>query len=198
MTDKAIRMVSRNPRGYYLQVEAGRIDHGHHGGNARRALTDAIELSRAVKRAVEMTDPRDTLIIVTADHSHVFTMAGYPHRGNDILGLVRDVPDVDGAPIAPSKDLLGLPFTTLGYHNGPGWRDASKAGRARPDLSAEDTHGADFRQEAAIPLPSETHGGEDVAIFATGPGASLVHGVMEQHWIFHVMQDAFGFPPAGR
>jgi alkaline phosphatase len=43
-----------------------------------------------------MTDPRDTLIIVTADHSHVFTIAGYPHRGNDILGLVKDVPHVDG------------------------------------------------------------------------------------------------------
>ncbi len=195
MTDKAIRIVSRNPRGYYLQVEAGRIDHGHHGGNARRALTDAVELSRAVQRAVEMTDPRETLIIVTADHSHVFTMAGYPHRGNDILGIVRDVPDVDGAPVAPSRDLLGLPFTTLGYQNGPGWRDAAKAGRARPDLSTEDTHGPDFRQEATIPLPSETHGGEDVAIYATGPGAALVHGVMEQHWIFHVMQDAFGFPP---
>jgi alkaline phosphatase len=79
-----------------------------------------------------------------------------------------------------------------------GWRDAEKAGRARPDLSTEDTHGPDFRQEAAIPLPSETHGGEDVAIYASGPGAALVHGVMEQHWIFHVMQDAFGFPPAVR
>ena len=34
---------------------------------------------------------------------------------------------------------------------------------------------------------SETHGGDDVAIFATGPGSELVSGVMEQNEIFHVM-----------
>ena len=38
---------------------------------------------------VTLTDPRETLIVVTADHSHTMTIAGYPHRGNDILGLVR-------------------------------------------------------------------------------------------------------------
>ena len=28
----------------------------------------------------------DTLLVVTADHSHVFNIAGYATRGNDILG----------------------------------------------------------------------------------------------------------------
>ena len=71
-----------------------------------------MELSNAVRKAMEMTSDQDTLIIVTADHSHVFTLAGYPHRGNDILGLVRDVPAVDGNPTATSKDANGLPYTT--------------------------------------------------------------------------------------
>lgn len=193
MTEKSIRMLSRNPKGYFLHVEGGRIDHAHHAGNAKRALLDAIELSNAVRRAVEMTDPKDTLIIVTADHSHVFTMGGYPHRGNDILGLAKEVPHVDGHPTAPSKDSLGLPYTTLGYQNGPGWRDAIGTGRKRPDLTSADTDADDFRQEATVPLVSETHGGEDVAIFATGPKAYLFHGVMEEHWIYHVMREAFGF-----
>lgn len=33
-----------------------------------------------------MTSEDDTLIIATADHSHVFTMGGYSDRGNDIFG----------------------------------------------------------------------------------------------------------------
>jgi alkaline phosphatase len=188
MTDKAIKMLSKNPNGYFLHVEAGRIDHAHHAGNAKRALLDTIELSRAVKRAMELTNEQDTLIIVTADHSHTFTIAGYPHRGNNIMGLVREVPLVDGNQVTNALDKNGLPYTTLTYANGPGYR-----GGSRPDLNGVDTSALDFLQEATVPLGSETHAGEDVAIFARGPRAHLVHGSMEQNWIYHVMRYAFGF-----
>ncbi|CAG1013269.1 alkaline phosphatase [Burkholderiaceae bacterium] len=189
MTDKAIRMLRRSRNGYFLHVEAGRIDHAHHAGNARRALLDTIELSNAVRRAMELTSERDTLIIVTADHSHVFTMAGYPHRGSPILGLVKNLADADGHEPTHGKDKNGLPYTTLGYHNGPGHRGTT----ARPDLTDIDTAAHDFKQEAAVPMHSETHGGEDVAVFARGPWAHLIRGSMEQHWVFHVMRTAFGF-----
>jgi len=64
----------------------GRIDHGHHDGSAKYALEEVISFNEAVERAVSMTDDDDTLIVVTADHSHVMTMGGYPSRGNPILG----------------------------------------------------------------------------------------------------------------
>jgi alkaline phosphatase len=86
MTSKAIDIVSQNKKGYFLMVEAGRIDHAHHDGNAFRALTDTIELSNAVRAAVSKVNLNETLIVVTADHSHTFTMAGYPVRGNNIFG----------------------------------------------------------------------------------------------------------------
>lgn len=193
MTEKSIQMLADNPHGFYLHVESGRIDHAHHAGNAQRSLLDTIEFAKAIKKAYEMTDPKDTLIIVTADHSHTFTIAGYPHRGNPILGLVKDVPAVDGDPTELSLDKLGLPYTTLGYANGPGWRDAVASGQKRPDLTAVDTGALDYLQEATVPLSSETHAGEDVAIYASGPKAHLVHGSMEQNWIYHVMKAAFGF-----
>jgi alkaline phosphatase len=139
-----------------------------------------------------MTDPDETLIIVTADHSHVFTIAGYPHRGNPILGLVKDVPSVDGDPTQYSLDNLGLPYTTLGYANGPGWRDAVATGQKRPDLTGVDTAAVGYLQEATVPLGSETHAGEDVAVYASGPQSHLVRGTMEQNWIYHVMKEALG------
>jgi alkaline phosphatase len=188
MTEKSIKMLQKSKKGFFLHVEGGRIDHAHHAGNAHRALLDTIELSNAVKKAVEMTDPEETLIIVTADHSHVFTIAGYPHRGNDILGLTKEVPMIDGAPTAPTKAGDGMPYTTLGYQNGPG-----AVSGARADLTSVDTTALGYLQQAVVPMGSETHAGEDVAIYATGPKSNLVHGSMEQNWIYHVMKEAFGF-----
>ena len=184
MTVKAIDILSKNKKGYVLMIEAGRIDHAHHAGNAYRALSDAVELSNAVRKALEKTNEKDTLIVVTADHSHTFTIAGYPQRGNPILGLVKE-PGKDTF----AKDANGMPYTTLGYANGPGYR----GGVARADLTAVDTLHPDFLQEATIPLASETHGAEDVAIFANGPKAHLFHGIQEQSYIYQVMATALKF-----
>ena len=71
--------------------------------------------------ALDKVDLSETLLVVTADHSHVLTMAGYPTRGNDIWGLVRSS-DSRGRPEAEARrDALGLPYTTLSYANGPGY-----------------------------------------------------------------------------
>ena len=143
--------------------------------------------------AVENSDPKETLILVTADHSHVFTIAGYPTRGNDILGVVKGNDD-RGHPTGQALLATdGLPYTTLGYWNGPGANDGN---RIYPST------GISAYQQAAIPTGkgfdktakrSETHGGEDVAIYATGPGSDAIHGVMEQNIIFDVIVSAFGW-----
>lgn len=40
----------------------------------------------AIQKAVDMTSESDTLIIVTADHSHTFHMGGNAERGNPLFG----------------------------------------------------------------------------------------------------------------
>ncbi len=218
MTTKAISILKKNDNGYFLMVEGGRIDHAHHSGNAYRALTETQQFAAAVKAAIDATDPEETLIIVTAVHSHVFTIGGYPQRGNPILGLTQGV----GA-TKPDLDMLGLPYTTLNYANGTGYTGASNAqpegsktfsfpataawasgseghnptsfspATGRPTLDSAKVEDANYLQEAIIPLSSETHAAEDVAIFAGGPKAHLFHGIVEQNVIYHVMADALGF-----
>ena len=206
MTEKAIQILKKNPKGYFLMVEAGRIDHAHHSGNAYRALTDTVELSNAVQKAVDMTDSaaNDTLIVVSADHSHTFTIAGYPQRGNPILGLVT-------SPGKATPDLAadGKPYATLSYANGGGYRTARPtltastsilpvtpaAGQA--DVNILDTMNPNFIQEATVPtgFGSETHAAEDVAIYAKGPRAYLFQGTQEQSYIYQVMAKALGITP---
>ena len=45
----------------------------------------------------------------------------------------------------------------------------------------------DYVQTSAVPLSDETHGGEDVPIYARGPMSHLIHGVQEQNYVAHVM-----------
>ncbi|MDN4500830.1 alkaline phosphatase [Alteromonadaceae bacterium BrNp21-10] len=196
MTEKAIQILDNNSKGFFLTIESGRIDHGHHAGSAYSALTDTIELANAVTKAVELTNAEDTLILVTADHGHVFTIAGYPKRGNPILGKVVSVGED-----TPATDADGMPYTTLGYTNGLGFHELADATDAdavynfdivsgRQDLTNVDTTASGYHQEALIPLSSESHSGEDISLHAQGPGSQLVQGVVEQNMVFHIINQA--------
>ncbi|XP_057602470.1 intestinal-type alkaline phosphatase-like [Hippopotamus amphibius kiboko] len=192
MTEAALRVLSRNPRGFYLFVEGGRIDHGHHESRAYRALTEAVMFDTAIARASRLTEEADTLTLVTADHSHVFTFGGYPLRGSSVFGL------------AEGKARDGKSYTSLLYGNGPGYNMNRVS---RPDVAEFESRDPAYRQQAAVPLGSETHGGEDVAVFARGPWAHLMHGVQEQNFVAHLMAfaacvepyttDCHQQPPAG-
>lgn len=202
MTLAALDRLEGNGKGYFLMVEGGRIDHAHHAGNASAALRDTIAFSEAVQATVERTNSEDTLIIVTADHSHVFTIAGYPRRGNPILGKMVPVGETE-----PALAADGMPYTTLSYANGRGFRDLGEETNAdrgyagtplsgRADLSDVDTTQTGYHQEALVPLASETHAGEDVPVYAFGPGAYLLSGTLEQNVLFHVMATSSGLIPA--
>jgi alkaline phosphatase len=222
MTVKAIELLRSGRRaseGYFLMVEAGRIDHAHHEGNAFRALTDTQALDQAIGAAASMVDLRDTLIIVSADHSHVFNIAGYPMRplqelpyrvssyepgyaaanthGNGILDVVYDL-DQNTGHVSTAGDRNNVPYTVLGYLNGPGYRGGSRVdprtdtfpGRGG-QVPAGPWHPAYF-QESAVPMGSETHSGEEVAIYAIGAGAQEVRGTVKNTFIFEVMAEALG------
>ncbi|XP_040890826.1 alkaline phosphatase, tissue-nonspecific isozyme [Toxotes jaculatrix] len=173
MVEVAIKILRKNPSGFYLLVEGGRIDHGHHEGKAKQALHEAVEMDRAIGRADLMTSIHETMTVVTADHSHMFNFGGYTARGNTIFGLAPMLSDVDQKP-----------FTSILYGNGPGYKLVSGA---RENVATVDYQGNNYQAQSAVPLNMETHGGEDVAVFAKGPLAHLFHGVHEQNYIPHAM-----------
>lgn len=127
-----------------------------------------------------MVKLKDTLVLATADHSHTFAISGYPARGNPILGVASDKDK------QPFKARDGKAYTTLNYANGPG----AAEGGWRADPAATDTTALDYRQQALVPLGSETHAGEDVVVRASGPMAHLFKGTIEQHSIFYALREA--------
>lgn len=202
MTRAAIARLQRHDKGFFLLVEGARIDHAHHTGNAWLALHETLALDAAVAEAVAMTDAADTLIIVTADHGSMMTMAGYPTRGNPILGQVVGNDDSGNPKTEPTLADDKMAYTTLSYADGRGMRHKNSegglvsAGIGRHSLDGIDTASRDFHQQALIPRFVSSHGGQDVGVYASGPGAALVTGTNEQHFIFHVMDFAAGLTTA--
>lgn len=194
MTKTAISVLkNNNTKGFVLMVEGGRIDQAHHQNYARLALQEVLEMDDAIQVALNETSRSDTLIIVTADHSHAMTLNGYAARGNDILGFANK-PNVE-------------PYETLTYANGPGFwshrlnQSYEQQGRdgtwLRVNLlNNDDRSNPLYQHQAMISLDDETHGGEDVPVYAIGPGAELIRGTFEQNYIAYVMSYAGCLGPA--
>ncbi len=90
MTETALNILSRKKKGFFLMVEAARIDHAAHDHMTREYLWDGIACDKAVGVAMEFAKRnKDTLVIVVPDHG-----CGGPH----LVGL-HDLATPDSAVI---------------------------------------------------------------------------------------------------
>jgi alkaline phosphatase len=200
MATKALDILQKKQKPYFLMVEGGRIDHALHESNAKRALVDCLAFDNTLKAVIEKareTDPHleHTLIVVTADHDHTLVLNGYAKRTGKttetnpgILGLVKNV--VTGA---FDVDADGMPYTILGFGNGES--RVAGARSAAPALDEATTSANNYHQEAAVLMPAggETHGGTDVSIMAIGAGSDAVHGFMTNTSVYGILKAAVGF-----
>merc|ERR1711934_42883 len=139
---------------------------------------------KAIEEVLKLVDLEETLVLVTADHAHTMSIGGYTNREYNITGSVE----------ADGDEHMSI----LSYGNGPGFRNLMTDGKGnftqinRTDVTLDINASAElkFRQPSASPLRSETHGGDDVGIWADGPWSQLVHGVHEQSYIATVMSYA--------
>ncbi|UMR31175.1 alkaline phosphatase [Massilia sp. MB5] len=185
MTAKAIELLSANPKGFFLMVEGGKIDHALHGSNVKRALVDTVAFDDAVQTALDQMKQLDpglanTLIVVTADHDHTLAFNGNARRGNPILDIVR------GESGEALLDADGKTFTALVFGNGPN-RPAQRA-----DVGSAEAGGDDYHQETGVRLRGETHGGGDVKLYAAGAGSAAFKGTLENTRVFDLMRAAAG------
>ncbi|KOB71286.1 putative Alkaline phosphatase, tissue-nonspecific isozyme [Operophtera brumata] len=166
----------------------------HHRGRAKTAINESSAFDDAIQRALAMTDEQDTLIIVTADHTHTLSINGYQNRGADLFG------------IAQASRWDSTNYTTLSYGTGGPdsmhyYAETNAAGQVevkRRDPSLEDTNDFYYEQVAGIRTDENTHGGGDVTVYAQGPYSHLFHNVHEQHYVYHAISFAAKLGEYGR
>ncbi|CAL7933290.1 unnamed protein product [Xylocopa violacea] len=156
MTVTALKILQKSKHGYLLVVEGGLIDYAHHRGHAAQALLETVRFSDAINATLRMIDTKDTLVIVTSDHTHSMSFNGYSERGSHILGIAQ-------------KSMYGIPYTTLTYSTGGPNNVAytiQNNTAVRMDPSKENTTAFTYSQQANIISDEAYHGGGDVAIYA--------------------------------
>lgn len=69
MVKKAIEILSRNEKGFFLMVEGSMIDWGGHANDIDYVTSEMIDMDQAVGEALKFAEEnRKTLIVITSDH----------------------------------------------------------------------------------------------------------------------------------
>lgn len=221
----ALKVLSRNKNGFVLMVESARIDKYSHSLDPERSIYDAIMLDSAVKQAKEWAkaNGNNTLILVTADHSHAVSVVGTVNDdepGADMRNKVGTYAEA-GFPNYPATDAEGYPNKVdvsrrlrLTFGAYPDHYDTFRPfmdGEFVPTLRNADgvmvanekyksVPGAVLREgnlpnKGARGSNSGVHSGDDVVLTAIGPGAERVHGQMENTEVFRVIAEALALAP---
>jgi alkaline phosphatase/streptomycin-6-phosphatase len=113
MTGKAIGLLE-NRKGFVLQVEGASIDKQDHATNACGQIGETVAFDNAIGVALDYQRRHpDTLIVVTADHSHTSQIVGEDAVGSGVpTGYSTNLTTKDG-------QTLSLTYGTAGY-GGPG------------------------------------------------------------------------------
>lgn len=113
MTSAALEVLDPLPKGFFLMVEGGRIDHGGHSNDANRLVWEAIAFDQAVSVGLEYARKHpDTLVLFAADHE-----TGGLSVANEFYEGFPQVPFRDGFPErgVDLKEALRLGWTTGGH-----------------------------------------------------------------------------------
>jgi alkaline phosphatase len=174
MATTAVRVLRNDPDGFFLLLESGRIDHALHDNRGIRALNEMLMFDETIRALAELLPEEETLLVVTSDHEHAFTILGYPKPGEGITGVA-------------GRDADGNPYPALAFGSGPGERIPGGSPGGTSEYGSED-----FVHPAAVRLASGAHGGTDVPALAWGKTAQAerIAGTLENTDIFRILEAA--------
>ena len=211
----ALAVLSRANKGFILMVEAGRIDKYSHSLDWERAVYDTIMFDNVVKMAKDFAAKNnDTLVIVVPDHAHPVSIIGtYDDSKGEQLRDRLQTYAAAGFPNYPAPDAEGYPgkvdvsrrlamvFAAYPDYCDPGkpYLEGENQPTSAPEGEKQTANEAYCKPGAArkignLPFTARNgvHAADDVVLTAMGPGADVLHGRVDNTFVFRAMARALG------
>jgi alkaline phosphatase len=190
MTKSAIQRLNKDKDGFFLMVEGSQVDWAGHDNDIVAAMSEMEDFEKAYKAAIEFAKKdKHTLVVATADHS----TGGYSIGADGIynwfgapIKAAKRTPDFMAAEIANGADAeetlkkyidfksVGLPDLTAEEIQSV--KDVAPTKKAR---DIDDAIEKIFDKRSHTGWTTGGHTGEDVPVYAFGPGKERFYGQID-------------------
>ncbi len=184
MTTSAINRLNKDKDGFFLMIEGSQIDWAGHDNDIVSAMSEMEDFEKAFKAAIEFAKKdKHTLVVATADHS----TGGYSIGSDGIynwfgapIKAAKRTPDfmaqeiVNGAKVEDVlSSYIDLDLTTEEINS---VKDATATGKL---VAIDNAIESIFDKRSNTGWTTGGHTGEDVPVYAFGPGADRFAGQID-------------------
>jgi alkaline phosphatase len=212
MATKTLDLLSKNPKGFFVMVEGGRIDHAAHSNDVAGTIHDSLAFDEAVCVAMDYQrhHPR-TLLIVTADHEtggmglighSKGSLATGNYVGIDLQAISKIKMTMDtlmkkmGTPESPAalKDQVreGLGIELTDAEAKMVFDDTIRDLDPGNFSSGKYQHSLAFalRPYLRVAFATSTHTASPLLVYGAGPNSAKLRGFLHNTDLFRVMKES--------
>jgi alkaline phosphatase len=211
MTSKALDLLGADPDGFFLMVEAGRIDHAAHVHDIGGVIWDTLAFDEAIGVAYEFQKANpDTLVIVTADHeTGGLVVLPYSLTSKEYEGInLRAISKIKGSSERRNKELGEDPSpekikeVMKNYYDIDLTEENVRIIRENPLKQLDPSHFHYGRNGAIafvlrlyhrIGWATDSHSATPLFLWGIGPGSEKIKGWRHNTEVFLIMKEAYGF-----
>jgi alkaline phosphatase len=211
MTVKALDLLGKNENGFFLMVEAGRIDHAAHHHDIAAVISDLLAFDEAVNVAYDFQKSNaDTLLVITADHETGGMMVlPYARTGEEYEGInLKAISRTKASYEKRSKELGKDPSPekikeVVKSYYGIELKDEEVRTiqeNALKKLDPRHFHydwdgsiGFVLRLDHRIGWATDSHSATPLFLWGIGPGSEKIKGWRHNTELFTIMKEAYGF-----
>jgi alkaline phosphatase len=184
MTSSAIQRLQKDKDGFFLMIEGSQVDWAGHDNDIVAAMSEMEDFERAYKAAIEFAKKDGhTLVVATADHSTGGYSIGADNNYNWFgapIKAAKRTPDFMAAEIGKGADVESTLKKYIDLELTPEEiQSVKKAAETKKVTEIDNAIEKIFDSRSHTGWTTGGHTGEDVPVFAYGPGKERFVGQID-------------------